>query len=134
MPDSIPPPARETEAKKLLDWGFRNFQMVTIFKEGETVAEASVYGGTSGHMPLKADGPVSVLIARDAKDALKARVIYQGPLMAPIREGVEVASLKVWSGDRLIQETPLYTAAAIGRGSLHSRALDALGELLFGWL
>jgi D-alanyl-D-alanine carboxypeptidase (penicillin-binding protein 5/6) len=33
-----------------------------------------------------------------------------------------------------VQETPLYAAASIGRGPLHSRALDALGELLFGWL
>ena len=40
----------------------------------------------------------------------------------------------IWSGDRLIQETPLYTAEAVGAGPLHSRALDALGELLFGWL
>ena len=54
--------------------------------------------------------------------------------MAPVEAGIEVGSLKVWSGDRLIQETPLYTAGAVGRGSLHSRALDALGELLFGWL
>ena len=45
-----------------------------------------------------------------------------------------VGALKVWDGDRLIQETPLYTAEAVGRGPLHSRALDALGELLFGWL
>jgi D-alanyl-D-alanine carboxypeptidase (penicillin-binding protein 5/6) len=125
---------RETEAKKLLDWGFRNFQQVTAFNEGEVVAEASVYGGERGRVPLKANGPIRILIARDNKDALKARVVYQGPLMAPVEEGAEIGSLKIWSGDRLIQETPLFTAAAVRRGSLHSRAVDAAGELLFGWL
>jgi D-alanyl-D-alanine carboxypeptidase (penicillin-binding protein 5/6) len=85
-------------------------------------------------VPLKADGAIRLLIARDNKDTLKARAIYQGPLMAPVEAGVQVGSLKVWSGDRLIQETPLFTAGSVGRGSLHSRALDALGELLFGWL
>jgi D-alanyl-D-alanine carboxypeptidase (penicillin-binding protein 5/6) len=125
---------RETEAKNLLDWGFRNFQQVTAFTEGEQVAEASVYGGERGRVPLKAKGAIRILIARDNKDALKARVVYQGPLMAPIDEGAEVGSLKIWSGDRLIQETPLFTAATVRRGSLHSRAADALYELAFGWL
>ena len=66
-----------------------------------------------GRVPLKAERPDHVLVPRDAKDALKARVIYQGPLMAPVEEGAEVGSFKVWNGDRLIQETPLYTAAAV---------------------
>jgi D-alanyl-D-alanine carboxypeptidase (penicillin-binding protein 5/6) len=125
---------RESEAKKLLDWGFRNFHQVTAFDTDEVVAEASVYGGDRGRVPLRADGPVRILIARDAKDALKARVVYQGPIMAPVEAGMKVGTLKIWSGDRLIQETPLFTAAAVGRGSLHSRAFDAAGELLFGWL
>ncbi len=125
---------REAEAKRLLDWGFGNFQTVTAFNKDEVVAEASVYGGTAGSVPLKAGGAVHILVARDNKDALKARVVYQGPIMAPVEPGAEVGTLKVWNGDRLIQETPLYTAGSVGRGSLHSRAFDALGELLFGWL
>ncbi len=125
---------REAEAKRLLDWGFRSFQKVTAYDEDEVVAEASVYGGVVGHVPLKAGAAITFLVSRDAKDALKARVIYQGPLVAPVQEGMVVGSFKVWNGDRLIQETPLHTAASVERGPLHSRALDALGELLFGWL
>jgi D-alanyl-D-alanine carboxypeptidase (penicillin-binding protein 5/6) len=125
---------RETEAKRLLDWGFRAFRHVTAFNADEVIAEASVYGGLTGRVPLKAAGPVRLLVPRDAGDTLRARVIYEGPLLAPVEEGKEVGSLKVWAGDRLIQETPLYTAAAVDRGPLHSRALDAIGELLFGWL
>lgn len=125
---------RESEARRLLDWGFRNFTQVTAFEADEIIAEASVYGGLQGRVPLKAEDAIRILIARDSKDTLRARVIYQGPLMAPVAEGVQVGSLKIWNGDRLIQETPLYTAASVDRGTLHSRALDALGELLFGWL
>ncbi len=125
---------RESEAKRLLDWGFRSFRKVTAYQADEIVADASVYGGNSGRVPLKAKGAITFLVPRDAGDALKARVIYQGPLMAPVEVGKQVGTFKVWSGDRLIQETPLYTAEAVERGPLHSRALDALGELLFGWL
>jgi D-alanyl-D-alanine carboxypeptidase (penicillin-binding protein 5/6) len=65
---------------------------------------------------------------------LRARIVYEGPVVAPVEAGVRVGALKVWDGDRLIQETPLYTAQAVAQGPLHARALDALGELLFGWL
>lgn len=128
------PSDRISEATRLLDWAFRSFRRVTAFEDDEVVAEASVYGGASGRVPLKADGPIHILIPRESGDALKARAVYQGPIMAPVEAGVDVGALKVWMGDRLIQETPLHTAAAVPRGPLHSRALDALGELLFGWL
>ena len=125
---------REAEAKKLLDWGFRAFRQVTAFEEGEIVAEGSVYGGDIGRVPLKANGPIRVLVGRDSVEQLRARAVYEGPIVAPVEAGKRVGALKVWAGERLIQETPLYTAQSVGRGPLHSRALDALGELVFGWL
>ena len=75
-----------------------------------------------------------MLISRTAGDALKARIVYEGPIMAPVEAGRMVGAFRVWDGDRLIQDTPLYTAEAVAQGPLHARALDALGELLFGWL
>ncbi|MGH6924593.1 MAG: D-alanyl-D-alanine carboxypeptidase family protein [Propylenella sp.] len=125
---------RVAEATKLLDWGFRNFTQVTAYEKDEIIAEASVYGGVIGGVPLKAEDAIRFLVPRDAGEALRARVIYEGPLVAPVEEGRQVGAFKVWIGERLIQEVPLYTAAAVEQGPLHSRALDALGELLFGWL
>jgi D-alanyl-D-alanine carboxypeptidase (penicillin-binding protein 5/6) len=125
---------REAESRKLLEWGFRAFQNLTAFETDEVVAEASVYGGAKGSVPLKASGPVRVLIARSGGETLRARAVYQGPIVAPVEAGKKVGVLKVWDGERLIQETPLYTAEAVGVGELHQRAFDALGELLLGWL
>jgi D-alanyl-D-alanine carboxypeptidase (penicillin-binding protein 5/6) len=125
---------RETEARKLLDWGFRNFTQVTAFEADEVVGEASVYGGAQGHVPLKAEGAVRFLVSRSADETMRARVVYEGPIMAPVEAGTRIGALKIWSGERLIQETPLYAAESVDIGPLHSRALDALGELLFGWL
>jgi len=126
---------REAEARKLLEWGFRSFQQLTAFEADEVIAEASVYGGEVGSVPLKAAGPVRVLISRTGSaDGLRARVVYQGPLVAPVQPGAKVGVLRVWDGDRLIQETPLFTAGQVAMGKLHQRALSALGELVLGWL
>ncbi len=128
------PRARAEEARKLLEWGFRTFRQVTLFEADEVVAEAKVFGGTKGRVELKAKGPIRVLVSRSDSEALKGRAVYTGPIEAPIEPGTEVGALKIYQDERLIQETPLYTAETIGKGELHERALDALGELLLGWL
>jgi D-alanyl-D-alanine carboxypeptidase (penicillin-binding protein 5/6) len=125
---------RVAEATRLLDWGFRSFEQVTAFEADEMVAELDVYGGAVGKVPVTARGPVRILVERTARDALRARVVYKGPLIAPVQEGAKVATFTVWNGDKIIQETPLFTAQAVARGPLHRRALDALLELAFGWL
>jgi D-alanyl-D-alanine carboxypeptidase (penicillin-binding protein 5/6) len=125
---------REAESRKLLEWGFRSFRQITAFEDGETVGEASLFGGEKGRVALKARGAVRVLVPRASTEPLRARIAYQGPVEAPVEAGVQVGHLQVWQDDRLIQETPLYTAEAVARGPLHRRAFDALTELVFGWI
>ena len=125
---------RAEEARKLLDWGIRAFQRTELFKQDEVVGEAQVYGGAKSGVALKAKGPIAIFVPITNRDKLIARIAYEGPIVAPVSEGVKVGSLKVWIGDTLSQETPLYTAENVALGSLHSRALDAIGELMVGWM
>jgi D-alanyl-D-alanine carboxypeptidase (penicillin-binding protein 5/6) len=126
--------ARAEEARKILDWGMRAFEKLEIFAADEVVGEASLYGGEKGGVELKAKAPVAIFVPITNRDRLVARIVYQGPIQAPVEEGMPVGSLKVWIGDTLSQETPLYTAESVDTGSLHSRAVDAIGELLVGWM
>jgi serine-type D-Ala-D-Ala carboxypeptidase (penicillin-binding protein 5/6) len=45
---------RADEAKKMLDWGFHNFQSGLLFAQGQEIAQAKLYGGAKGHVPLTA--------------------------------------------------------------------------------
>lgn len=125
---------RAAEGRKLLEWGFRAFEPRTIFQHNEVVGEASVFGGEKGRVALKAKGAVSLLLPRGSGDRLGARIVYRGPLMAPVPEGVEVARLQVTRGNLNALEVPLYTAEAVPQGPLQSRALDALLEASTGWI
>jgi serine-type D-Ala-D-Ala carboxypeptidase (penicillin-binding protein 5/6) len=125
---------RAEEARKILDWGMRAFQKTELFAAGETVGEAKVYGGAKSGVALKAEGPVSIFVPITNRDRLTARIVYEGPVIAPVDEGTPVGSLRVSVGDTLSQETPLYAAESVETGALHQRALDAVGELLVGWL
>jgi D-alanyl-D-alanine carboxypeptidase (penicillin-binding protein 5/6) len=125
---------RAEEARKLLEWGLRSFEKTQVFAEGETIGEAEVFGGEKSGVALKAKGPVELFLPITNRDKLTARIIYQGPLPAPVEEGQKVGELKVWIGDTLSQEVPLYAAESVAIGSLPRRAFDAAKELAVGWL
>lgn len=125
---------RANEARKLLEWGFRAFEARRIFEAGDVVGEASVFGGEKGRVGLKAKGPVSLLLPRGSSERLNARIVYRGPLTAPLQEGTEVARLLVTRGEVKTLDIPLYTAESIQTGTLQSRALDALLEAATGWV
>jgi D-alanyl-D-alanine carboxypeptidase (penicillin-binding protein 5/6) len=125
---------RAEEARKLLEWGLRSFEKSEVFAAGEIVGQAQVFGGEKSGVALKAKGPVELFLPITNRDKLTARIVYDGPLPAPVEEGQQVGALKVWIGDTLSQETPLYAAESVAIGSLPHRALDAVEELLVGWL
>jgi D-alanyl-D-alanine carboxypeptidase (penicillin-binding protein 5/6) len=117
--------SRAEEARKLFLWGFRSFEAKTIFDEGETIANAKVYGGEDSSVPLVAAAAVKVLIPRTPGDKLTAKVVYKGPLIAPVAAGSDVARLQVFRGPTQVLDLPLKTAGAVAVGSLPRRAMDA---------
>ncbi|RCW28750.1 D-alanyl-D-alanine carboxypeptidase (penicillin-binding protein 5/6) [Ciceribacter lividus] len=125
---------RREEAVRLLKWGFENFEMRTLFKAGETIGQASVYGGDRGKVDLVAAAPVEIYVPVTNPERLSARIVYRWPLDAPVSQGQDVGTLRITAGDRLLREVPLKTAAAVGPGTLRQKATDALIELLFFWL
>ena len=125
---------RAEEARKLLDWGSRAFEKLRLFEDGEVIGQASVYGGEKSGIDVTGDGPVDIYLPIGFRDKLRARIAYTGPLMPPVEKGTKVATLKVWIGDTLSQETTLVAAETIEKGGLRRRAADAAKELLIGWI
>jgi D-alanyl-D-alanine carboxypeptidase (penicillin-binding protein 5/6) len=123
---------RAEEARKMLEWGIRAFERKTLFAKDETIGEVSVYGGEASAV-VKARGAVDIFVPITNPDRLTARITYRWPLRAPIEKGAQVGVLKVYIGDTLSQETPLYTERPSDKGPLHSQALDALIELAQFW-
>ena len=125
---------RTEEARKLFTFGFHAFDPRVLFRAGDTVGSASVYGGDSGRVELTCSDAAKVFIPHGATERLLAKIVYTGPLVAPVAEGVEVARLQVYRGTTLALELPLRTKASVGQGSLARRAFDALVELGGSWV
>jgi D-alanyl-D-alanine carboxypeptidase (penicillin-binding protein 5/6) len=123
---------RADEAKKLLEWGFHNFQSGLLFADGQEIAQAKIYGGVTGHVPLVAAKEVRLMVPRGSREKIIARVVYTGPVPAPVQQGQKIGMLKVWRGEFLVLEVPLRAAESIGTGSMSQRAFDAASELVVG--
>jgi serine-type D-Ala-D-Ala carboxypeptidase (penicillin-binding protein 5/6) len=123
---------RADEAKKLLEWGFHSFQSGLLFAEGQEIAQAKLYGGVKGHVPLMAPKEVRLMVPRGSRDKIIARVVYSGPVRAPVEQGQKIGTLKVWRGGSVVLEVPLQAAESVGAGSMPQRALDAASELVLG--
>jgi D-alanyl-D-alanine carboxypeptidase (penicillin-binding protein 5/6) len=121
---------RADEAKKLLDWGFRAFETRILFAEGQRVGDAKVFAGDKGNVPLVAGGMVRLMVPKVGGDRLIARIVYSGPVPAPVEEGRAIGALKVWRNDTLVLQVPLKAAESVQRGNLPQRAIDAASELL----
>jgi serine-type D-Ala-D-Ala carboxypeptidase (penicillin-binding protein 5/6) len=121
---------RADEAKKILEWGYRNFEQRAIFAEGQTIGSAKVFGGASGRVALKADGEVKVMLPKSGAEKLIARIVYTGPVPAPVTEGTPIGNLKVWRNDNLILTMPLKAAESVGKGNMPQRAFDAVTEMI----
>jgi D-alanyl-D-alanine carboxypeptidase (penicillin-binding protein 5/6) len=116
---------RADEARKLFLWGFRSFDSKTIFAAGEVIGAAKVYGGASSDVPLVAEREVKILLPRNGADRFTGRIVYEGPLMAPVEAGQQIARLKISRGSTQVLDLPLKTAASVEVGSLPRRAMDA---------
>lgn len=125
---------RAEESRKMLDWGSRAFEKLTLYAAGEVIGEASVYGGEKSGVGVVGKNPVEIYLPVGFRDRLRAQISYTGPLIPPVEQGAQIATLKVWVGDKLSQETPLYAGETVERGGLQRRSLDALKELAIGWL
>ncbi len=123
---------RADEAKKLLDWGFHSFQSGLLFAAGQEIAQAKLYGGVKGHVPLMARKEVRLMVPRGSRDKIIARVVYSGPVRAPVEQGQKIGTLKVWRGESVVLEVPLQAAESVGAGSMPQRAFDAASEFVLG--
>jgi D-alanyl-D-alanine carboxypeptidase (penicillin-binding protein 5/6) len=126
------PDDRITEAKKLLEWGFRNFEARTLFAAQQPVGYAKVFGGESRSIKLASPEPIKVMVQKNGSDKLIARIVYNGPVRAPIEPGQRVGLVKVWRGANIAVEAPVYAAEAVGAGSTVRRAIDGASELVIG--
>jgi D-alanyl-D-alanine carboxypeptidase (penicillin-binding protein 5/6) len=81
---------------------------------------------------LASSEPIKVMVQKNGNDKLIARVVYNGPVRAPIEPGQRVGIVRVWRGANIAMEAPVAAAEPVGKGSIMRRAIDGASELVIG--
>ncbi|HEY1124559.1 MAG TPA: D-alanyl-D-alanine carboxypeptidase family protein [Sphingobium sp.] len=112
---------RIAESVRFMDWGFRAWRSQPLYKSGAKVATAQVQGGWTRQVDLVAPRNLAVTIPNTIATQAKAKVVYDGPLQAPIAKGQIVAHLVVDAGDGTPQSLPLAASEAVAEGGFFAR-------------
>mgnify|MGYP003703950775 CR=1 FL=1 len=123
---------RADEARKLIEWGFKGFESRLLFAEGQTVADAKVYGGEKGSVALTGKGPIRLMVPRNTTDRITAKMVYTGPVRAPVTEGSPIGQLQIWRNDSKVLEVSLQASESVAKGGTMQKAWDAMTEMVIG--
>ncbi|MEQ8817885.1 MAG: D-alanyl-D-alanine carboxypeptidase family protein [Thalassobaculum sp.] len=123
---------RADESERLLEWGFREFDNVTLAKKGVAVESAEVWLGDRPKVPLVSDRDLVMAVRRAGRKDMNVTVEYAGPIPAPIAAGQPIAMLRVSAPEMEDRTFPLYAGADIGQLGPLGRITSALGHLIWG--
>ena len=113
--------ARAEEAESIVNWAFRQFAVKPVAKAGTAVASAEVWMGRDQSVPLVPLEDVSMLMPVASQGAVKAEVIYKGPITAPIAKDQQIAELVITPLGLPETRIPLVAANDVPTGGFVSR-------------
>jgi len=121
---------RIEESVKFMNWGFRAWQAKPLVAKGKQVATAEVQMGDSTSVGLVAGKPLIATLPSGAVPVISAKVVYQGPIKAPIKAGDHIADLVVTSPGLPDQKMPLVAEKDVGKAGFFGRAWAGLKSLI----
>ena len=123
---------RSQESERLLEWGFREFDDYALFRAGDKIDEADVWLGSQPRVPLVLEHDLVVTLAKSARRDLKVKVVYDGPVPAPIQQGQPIGHLEVSAPNLETMSVPLVAATSVGRLNATGRLSAAVSYLIWG--
>lgn len=122
--------ARAAAARALAEWGYSAWQSRPLVSAGQVIGTAQVQNGAQRAVELVALRSWQVAVPKGAKGKISTRIVYKGPLMAPLEAGQIVAGLEVKVGDQPAHDIPLATRQRVTRAGPFDRMANGLLGLI----
>ena len=118
--------SRSQEVQKMLNYGFRYYESERLFRAGQELIEARVWGGQADEVSIGMAEDVYVTIPRGSRDSLESTVDLDSVIKAPIKVGDELGQVKVsYNGDVLVDQ-PVLALTDVPEGGFFKRIWDAI--------
>ena len=124
--------SRSRESSKLLTYGLTNFDLVEINKSGEDFDSVDVWLGKKDFVKVYTKEDIYKIIKKGKKKLLKVKMLYEGPVEAPISKDQVLAKLRIIYDDELIDEYDLLAKEQVNKVNIFSRLMKSLNYLIWG--
>ena len=124
--------SRSRESLKLLTYGLTNYDLVEISKADRPISNVEVWLGKENSVKVYTKKDIYKTIKKGQKRKLSIKVVYDGPVEAPIDKDQVVAKLKIIYDEELIDEHDLLALKEIKKVNIFSRLMKSLNYLIWG--
>jgi len=121
---------RATESQKLLNYGFQFFDSSLVYKQGQAISQLKVWKGAENKVATTVAEDLYITLAKGDYAKVKAVMASKQPLLAPIKKGQVVGSIKFSLDGKVIDERPLVAANDIEAAGFLGRAWDSIKLLI----
>jgi len=123
---------RLSESLKLLNWGYKNTDTFQISKENETIFPVKTWLGRKNTVDGVTKEDVFITLSKKDGRYLKVEIDYEGPIPAPIKQGQEIGSLKIYKKNEMIKSLPLYASLEVKKINFFKSLFVSLNYLIWG--
>ena len=123
---------RSSESLKLLNWGFRNTNTFEISKKDTPMFELDTWLGEKNKIKVTSKEDYYVTINKKDISHLRITLEYDGPIMAPVKKGKQIANIIVSKKDEIIKSVPLYASDDLKKVNFLKSLLTSLNYLIWG--
>ncbi len=123
---------RSRESSKLLTYGLTNFDLIEISKSDKPIDSVEVWLGKKDKVKVYTKEDIYKTIKKGQKKKIKAKIIYDGPIEAPIKKDQILAKLKIVYDQELIGEYELLAVDEVKRVNIFSRLIKSFNYLIWG--
>ena len=117
---------RNKEARKLIDYGFANFNSLIIAKKGDKIQEVNVSKGSRLKVNALAESDVSVLLNKGEEKSIEKKAELPEALKAPVKKGEKIGELVISINDKEIGRHNLISDADVNKSTFLNNLRNAI--------
>ena len=123
---------RSRESSKLLTYGLTNFDLVEMSKTDKPISSVEVWLGKQDKVKVYTKENIYKIIKKGQKKKIKAKVIYDGPIEAPVKKDQILAKLIIIYDQEPIGEYDLLAFNAVKKVNIITRLIRSFNYLIWG--
>jgi D-alanyl-D-alanine carboxypeptidase (penicillin-binding protein 5/6) len=122
--------SRTMEMKKLINYGQKSFRKYKLFTNRDIIKEVKVWGGKKINLNMLVSEDINLLLNIRTKRNLNAKILFNEPIIAPIKEDQIIGKLILYNDEEEIMNSNLISSENIERNNIFGRTFQKIRYLI----